>query len=189
MTDGPTAQPPRRHGPPVDPARDAASPGHAAADEPAAALERLKSLGSPHASAPAPESDRAGHRAGGQRPLPAAASGSGPPIARIAAPALFLVAVIVLISLLFQSGVIGGRDQANVAKPTPAATKAKTRTTPSAKPSETAGTSSIYVVKAGDTPSGIAEKYHIALSELADLNPDKDFTTLAVGEKLKVPTQ
>jgi LysM repeat protein len=107
-------------------------------------------------------------------------------VARIAAPAVFLVAVIVLISLLFQSGVIGGDDQAKVAKPVPAAAKTKSA---SAKPTATVAATKIYVVKAGDTPSGIAEKYGISLARLQELNPDADFTTLVVGVKLQVPRQ
>ena len=155
-----------------------------------AALERLQSLGSqPGGGAPPPgQSGRAASsgRDRRPRPRPAAAAAANLTPARVAAPAVFLVAVIVLISLLFQSGVVGGRDEANVTKPKPAVTKTKKA---SPKPTTAGSTTKVYVVKTGDTPSGIAEKYGISMSELEDLNPDKDFTTLVVGEKVKVPKQ
>jgi hypothetical protein len=152
-----------------------------------AALERLQSMG------PESGSDRPGKSAApsgrGQRSrLRPAGAASGLPIARIAAPAVFLVAVIVLISLLFQSGVIGGEEETRVAQPTPTATKAKAKTA-SPKATAAGSTTKIYVVKAGDTPSGIADRYGITLSELEELNPNSDFTTLVVGQKLKVPRQ
>ena len=43
-----------------------------------------------------------------------------------------------------------------------------------------------YTVKAGDTPSGIAEKVGIDLDELLALNPDLDPQTLAPGTKIKL---
>jgi len=44
----------------------------------------------------------------------------------------------------------------------------------------------IYVVKAGDTPSGIAEKNDISLEKLLDLNPDLDPQTMAPGQKVRL---
>jgi len=125
---------------------------------------------------------------GRPRPRPAAASGARLNVARVAAPAVFLIAVIVFVSILFQSGVIGGGDDGKVAQPEPAVSKTpKKSASPKATP--TAGATKTYVVKAGDTPSGIADKYGISLTELEELNPDKDFTTLTIGEKLKVPRE
>jgi LysM repeat protein len=43
-----------------------------------------------------------------------------------------------------------------------------------------------YTVKAGDTPSGIAEKTDVPLSQILKLNPDLDDQTLTVGDKLKL---
>ena len=43
-----------------------------------------------------------------------------------------------------------------------------------------------YVVKAGDTPSGIAEKTGVPLSQIIELNPKLDDQTLAVGDKIKL---
>jgi LysM repeat protein len=43
-----------------------------------------------------------------------------------------------------------------------------------------------YVVKAGDTPSGIAEKTGVPLSQILELNPDLDDQSLTVGDKIKL---
>ena len=43
-----------------------------------------------------------------------------------------------------------------------------------------------YTVKAGDTPSGIAEKTGVPLDELLQLNPDLDPQALAPGAELKL---
>jgi LysM repeat protein len=43
-----------------------------------------------------------------------------------------------------------------------------------------------YTVKAGDTPSGIAEKVDVPLDTLLQLNPDLDPQILTPGQKLKL---
>jgi LysM repeat protein len=43
-----------------------------------------------------------------------------------------------------------------------------------------------YTVKAGDTPSGIAEKTGVPLATILQLNPDIDPQTLAPGQELKL---
>ena len=43
-----------------------------------------------------------------------------------------------------------------------------------------------YTVKPGDTPSSIAEKTNVPLSQIQELNPDLDDQTLSVGQKLKL---
>jgi teichoic acid transport system ATP-binding protein len=43
-----------------------------------------------------------------------------------------------------------------------------------------------YVVKAGDTPSAIAEKTGVPLAEIQRLNPDLDPQLLAPGTKIKL---
>jgi LysM repeat protein len=43
-----------------------------------------------------------------------------------------------------------------------------------------------YVVKSGDTPSGIAAKTGVALTTLQKLNPDLDPQALTVGQRLKL---
>ncbi len=51
------------------------------------------------------------------------------------------------------------------------------------------GSKRSYVVKSGNTLSGIAHKYHITVSQLRDLNGMSPDDTLKIGQKLKVPAQ
>jgi LysM repeat protein len=44
----------------------------------------------------------------------------------------------------------------------------------------------IYRVKPGDTPSSIAEKTNVPLSQIQELNPNLDDQTLSVGQKIKL---
>ncbi|MBA2506474.1 MAG: LysM peptidoglycan-binding domain-containing protein [Thermoleophilaceae bacterium] len=48
--------------------------------------------------------------------------------------------------------------------------------------------SRVYVVKAGDTPQGIAEKVGVPIEKLRSLNPDilGDAQTLVVGARIKL---
>ena len=103
-------------------------------------------------------------------------------MARIAAPVVFLVAVIALVSIVVQSGVIGGDDQR----------RASVADRPSRVPSRgepTQAAAKRYVIKSGDTLSGIAAKFDITVSDILELNPDLSGSTLSVGEKVKIPTQ
>jgi LysM repeat protein len=43
-----------------------------------------------------------------------------------------------------------------------------------------------YTVKAGDTPSGIAEKVNVPLDQILELNPDLDPQALTPGTKIKL---
>ncbi len=43
-----------------------------------------------------------------------------------------------------------------------------------------------YTVKAGDTPSGIAEKVDVPLNTILQLNPDLDPQVLTPGQELKL---
>jgi LysM repeat protein len=43
-----------------------------------------------------------------------------------------------------------------------------------------------YTVKAGDTPSSIAEKTGVPLEEILRLNPDLDPQTLSPGQRIKL---
>gem|GEM_PF-1132944 len=106
------------------------------------------------------------------------------PVPRIAAPVVFLIAVIVLIGLLVSSAgqkktiptnPSGGKKTAT-AKPTTTTTSTGTQTV-----------AKTYVVKAGDTISGIAVKFHTTQTAIQALNPNIDPNTLSVGEKLKLP--
>lgn len=96
---------------------------------------------------------------------------------RIAAPAVFLVAVIVLVMLVFQSGIIGSQSEQAVA-PSPSASSPKA----GAK-----STTKVYVVKQGDTLSGIAVKFNTSISVIEELNPNLRSSTLVAGARIKVP--
>jgi hypothetical protein len=157
-------------------------------DDPLAALERLQSLTAATAAPPAARTPLAAPKtrrpispaARASRPRPAAAPRAGRMVARIAAPVVFLVAVVVLLSIVAQSGVIGGTAEP-VVTPTPTATKTKNggNATPSSY--------KVYVVKSGDTISGIAVKFGVSTSEIEALNPMLSSSTLGVGTKVKVP--
>ena len=43
-----------------------------------------------------------------------------------------------------------------------------------------------YTVKTGDTPSGIAEKVNVPLTQIEELNPDLDPQTLTPGTKINL---
>jgi len=171
--------------------RGASQPSGSAADDSMAALERLQSLTSataassamdaPPTAAPRPAAARrpAAPAPRPRRPRPAAAPRAGRMVARIAAPVVFLVAVLIVLSIVSQSGVIGGKAEP-VVTPTPKATKTKSGGT--AKPTSY----KVYVIKSGDTMSGIAVRFHTSTSEIEALNP-KMSSTLVVGTKIKVP--
>jgi LysM repeat protein len=153
--------------------------------DPSAALGRLEAMsrGGP-AGAPPPGSPPRPQRSAvpvatsasrRPRPRPAASADTGRKVARIAAPAVFLVAVIVLIAITFQSGVIGGSSKP-AGTPTPVAT-------------QTQAAFKTYRVKSGDTWSGIAVKFNTTTDVLQAANPSLSTTTLIVGEKIRVPRQ
>ena len=155
--------------------------------DPSAALGRLEAMsGGTPAATPAPAPPRrpqrsvvpvatTASRSARQRPRPAASPDAGRRIARIAAPAVFLVACIALIAIVVQSGVIGGKTEP-VSTPTPVATQTK-----SAYKS--------YKVIAGDSWSAIAVKFNTTTDVLQAANPNLSTTTLVVGERIRVPRQ
>jgi LysM repeat protein len=161
------------------------------AGDAAAALERLRALSAGAADqSPEPEPRRARSqraavgstvRSAVSRRSAAARGGGGRTVARIAAPAVFLVAVIALVVILFQSGVVGGGSEVAVS-PSPKAT-----TTKGGKTATPASGTKVYVVKTGDTLSGIAVKFHTTTSDLEGLNPKLTGSTLVAGAKIRVP--
>lgn len=177
--DGEPAREPRSANHFVDPAAGAAD-----ADDPMVALERLQSLGTSATAAATGQAPTAlqrtrtepAARASRPRPRPAAASGNGRMAARIAAPAVFLVALIALVSIVFSSGVLTG------SKPSTSSTPPATKTKSSGSHSAT----KMYRIKSGDTLSGIAAKFNTTTSEIQTLNPTMG-STLVTGQKIRVP--
>ena len=99
--------------------------------------------------------------------------------ARFLAP-LALVAFVVALLMILQSpgnDQSGGDPASNTSKPTATATA-----TPKPKRKR-----KVYVVKPGDTPSGIAEKTGVSLEQLEIANPDLDPQLLAPGQRIKLP--
>jgi hypothetical protein len=179
------------------PPADAAGGG---VEDPDDALRRLESMGSakpsvdPVGAAPLPplpavDSFRAppsrpqrpgasSQRAPGSRPRPAAGPSPTRIVARIAAPVVFLIAVIALIGIVVQSGVMSSDEPT----PTPTAKATKANSGSSVKVTKR------YVVKSGDSLSSIAVRFNTTTSELQKLNPDLG-NTLVVGTRIVVPNQ
>ena len=99
--------------------------------------------------------------------------------ARLLAPLALVGFVIALLVVINGAGSDGG---SNSSGSKPAATASATPT----KKQKARARRKRYTVKAGDTPSGIAEKTGVPLSQILELNPDLDDQTLTVGDKLKL---
>ena len=103
-------------------------------------------------------------------------------------PARFLAPIaLVAFAFAFYSVVQNSREPAGgnsgaPAAASPTATAAKSSKKKSTKSSKRKS----YTVKAGDTPSGIAEKTGVPLSKILELNPDLDDQSLTVGDKIKL---
>ncbi len=99
--------------------------------------------------------------------------------ARFLAP-LALVAFVVALAMVITSGDgnQGGEEPAGEARPAATAT---------AKADEPARRRRVYVVKPGDTPSGIAEETGVSLEQLEEANPDLDPQLLAPGQRIRLP--
>ncbi len=138
------------------------------------AIESRRGAGSGEPPRPAPRPLRAAHASRGM-PHHARFGANERTVARIAAPAAFLVAVIIVLSLAVQSGVIGGGTPSPSPSPSPAKSAAAKRTP------------RVYVVKSGDTLSGIAARFGTTPKAILALNPGVSSTSLAVGQKLRLP--
>jgi LysM repeat protein len=100
--------------------------------------------------------------------------------ARLLAPLALVAFVIALLVVINSSGVDGGSS--GTSSSSPVATK-------TASPSKKKGARKqrrTYVVKPGDTPSSIAEKVNVPLSQIQELNPELDDQTLNVGDRIKI---
>lgn len=98
--------------------------------------------------------------------------------ARFLAP-LALVAFAFALFTILGGGGEGGEQPADTTQPRATATA-----TPKA---ETKRKRKVYVVKPGDTPSGIAEKTGVSLEQLEKANPDLDPQLLAPGQRIRIP--
>jgi LysM repeat protein len=99
--------------------------------------------------------------------------------ARLLAP-LALVGFVVALLVVINSTTSDGGSTAGDASPAATATATPT------KKQKKQRSRKRYVVKAGDTPSSIAEKTDVPLSQIQALNPKLDDQTLSVGQKIKL---
>jgi LysM repeat protein len=100
--------------------------------------------------------------------------------ARFLAP-LALVGFVVALLVVINNASVDGSGE-NGSQPAASATA-----TPAAKKQQKQRRQRrTYVVKPGDTPSSIAEKTNVPLSQIQELNPDLDDQTLSVGQRLKL---
>jgi LysM repeat protein len=100
--------------------------------------------------------------------------------ARFLAPLALVAFAFALFMVISSSGGGSGGDEEPASNSQPAATS-----TPS--PDKPRRKRRFYVVKAGDTPSGIAEKTGVTLEQLEEENPDLDPQLLAPGQRIKLP--
>jgi len=112
------------------------------------------------------------------------APGSREELARVAAPAVFLVALTVLV-LVVRSGLEGSP----AAPPTvPVSTAAATTTAVTTAPPATVPKPSkrFYVIARGDTFGVVARKFNTTVESLQALNPGVSSNALTIGQKIRV---
>ncbi|MEO8688000.1 MAG: LysM domain-containing protein [Solirubrobacteraceae bacterium] len=98
--------------------------------------------------------------------------------ARLLAPLALVGFVVALLVVINGAGSHGTSEKS--AKPAASASATPTKKQKARKQRRR------YVVKAGDTPSGIAEKTGVPLSQIIRLNPKLDDQSLTVGDKIKL---
>ena len=102
-------------------------------------------------------------------------------------PARFL-APLALVGFVVALLVVVNGDDATTAAPAAGGAKpaASARRRPRPRSRRRASSAGRYKVKPGDTPSSIAEKTDVPLSQIQELNPKLDDQTLSVGQKIKL---
>jgi hypothetical protein len=101
--------------------------------------------------------------------------------ARFLAPLALLGFVVALFLVISSSNPRGDGGPANTSQPAATATPGAQGRRQSRRRRR------VYVVKAGDTPSGIAEKTGVTLEQLEKANPDLDPQLLAPGQRIRIP--
>jgi LysM repeat protein len=104
--------------------------------------------------------------------------------ARFLAP-LALVAFVVALFVIVTSTSGGGEGGAGT--PASDTSQPAATATPAGDDAERPRKRRVYVVKPGDTPSGIAEKTGVTLEQLEEANPDLDPQLLAPGQRIRLP--
>jgi LysM repeat protein len=106
---------------------------------------------------------------------------AGRNLARFLAP-LALAAVVVAMYMVIDAGLDKGGDGQPASTARPTATPKPGKGGKKAKRKRR-----VYVVKPGDTPSGIAEKTGVSLEQLEKANPKLDPQLLAPGQRIRLP--
>jgi LysM repeat protein len=103
--------------------------------------------------------------------------------ARFLAP-LALLGFVLALFLIVSHSRSDGSSTGNEAK----TTQERSTSTPAGSGTSSSGKRGkrFYRVKAGDTPSAIAEKTGVPLSTIQQLNPDLDPQTLSPGQRIKL---
>jgi len=100
--------------------------------------------------------------------------------ARFLAPLALVAFVAALLMVISSSDGNGSRGESPAGGASPAATATPT-------PERSTRRRRVYVVKPGDTPSGIAEQTGVSLEQLEEANPDLDPQLLAPGQRIRLP--
>lgn len=104
---------------------------------------------------------------------------TGRTLARLLAPLALVACAVALFSIVTS----GTEDSSQNTGAAPTATA-----TPEAKKQQRKqAAQDTYTIKAGDTPSSIAEAEDVAVDDLLAANPDVDPNALTVGDELKIP--
>jgi LysM repeat protein len=103
--------------------------------------------------------------------------------ARFLAP-LALIAFVVALFLVVSST---GGGEGGSGSPASNTSSQEATATPTASGGGSKRKRRVYVVKPGDTPSGIAEKTGVSLEQLEEANPDLDPQLLAPGQRIRLP--
>jgi peptidoglycan DL-endopeptidase LytE len=102
-------------------------------------------------------------------------------VARILAPAAFLLAVTVAV-LLVRAGLHGGGAATTTQAPQPQPIATRTTTRPKPKPAARR----FYTIQSGDTLETVAAKFGTTTQKLLALNPTIDPHALSIGQKIRI---
>ena len=113
-------------------------------------------------------------------------------LARIAAPAAFLVAATIAV-LIIRSALHADEDRGGAVAPVArtatgnaAPTTTRRRATTARRPA-TPEPTRVYVIESGDTLATIADEHGTSVERLLELNPRVDPVSLSVGQRIRVP--
>ena len=101
-------------------------------------------------------------------------------------PARFLAPLALVVFAVALFVVVSSATKEDPGEPGAKGTAAPAQATPSPSAKKKRRARKTYVIKSGDTPSGIAVKVDVPLDQILELNPDLDPQTLSPGTKIKL---